>query len=218
MKKCILILLFSFFISSIYAQGEEFKRFLFDDFQKGKVIYKKDNQATEGKFNYETIIEKMLFIMPDSTILEFAKPDIISHVIIGNRVFEHINKNLFYEQVNVGNGDLYIRWKSKVIAEKEGPYGSKPATGRIDNISQTPWMGGTYSLKIAGEIKVESQNIYYIKLKNKFKRFDSFDSLAKQFKKNEKDIKSYVKDNNLNFKNIDDIKKALQYCYQLENK
>lgn len=87
----------------------------------------------------------MLFIAPpDSTIYELARPDIVSHVIIGSRVFEHISKGMFYERLNVDNGSFYIRWKSKVISEKEGPYGSSRGTARIDNITQMSSMGGEY--------------------------------------------------------------------------
>jgi len=215
MKRCFIALICIFIASAASAQSEEYKGFLLDKFQKGKVIYKKNSQATESNFNYELIMEKMLFMMPDSTILELARPDIVSNVIIGSRVFEHVNNGIFYERVNVGDGSLYIRWKSRVISEKEGPYGSKRGTARIDNVTQTTSMGSVYGLKTAEDIRVEASNIYYIKDKNKFKRFDSFDSLAKQFKKNEAEIKSYVKENNLSFKNVDDVKKAVEYSFKI---
>lgn len=214
MKRSLFILICSVFVITIYAQTDEQKGFVFDKFEKGKVLYKKNNQATESNFNYETIIEKMLFMLPDSTVYELARPDIVSHVMIGNRIFEYIDKGIFYERVNVNNGPFYIRWKSKIVSEKDGPYGSSRGTARVDNITQMPSMGSVYDLKAAEKVKVEPNNIYYIKEKNKFRRFDSFDALAKLYKGHEQEIKGYVKENDLSFKRLDDIKKAVEYCTQ----
>jgi len=218
MKRFILILLGCAVMMAIGAQNDEQKRFVLEDFQKGKVLYKKDNQATESNFNYETIMEKMLFIAPDSNVYELARPDIVSHVIIGNHVFEHVNRGMFYERINVKDGDFYVRWKSKVISEGDGPYGSSRGTARIDNVNQMSSMGSVYDLKAAGKVKVEPNNIYYVKQKDKYKRFDSFDALAKLFKKNETAIKAYAKENDLSFKKMSDIKKAVEYSFQLETK
>jgi len=216
MKRLLVILCCILFSTVLCAQVEEYKGFLLDKFQKGKVIYKKNQQATESNFNYETITEKMIFMLPDSSIFELARPDIVSVVRIGDRFFEHIRDGMFYEKVKTGDGFLYVRWKSRVISEgKPGPYGSKPGTGRIENVNQTTSLGGVYSLKMDESFKVEEINTYYIKQNNKFKRFDSFDSLAKQFKKYKDKIKTYVKDQNLSFKNVEDIEKAVSYAFSL---
>lgn len=218
MKRCSFIFIGLLSILLVNAQSNVQKVFIFDNFENGKVLYIKDNQATEGKFNYETIMEMMLFITPDSTVYELAHPEIVSHVIIGSRIFEHVNKSVFYECINVDNGSFYVRWKSKVIAKKEGPYGSYSETVRVDDVTQMISTRSVYDLKLAQKINVEPNNYYYIKQKDKFKQFDSFNSFAKQFKKHEKEIRAFVKDNDLNFKNIDDIKKAVEYACQLNVK
>jgi hypothetical protein len=217
MKKILAILLCcSLSTGFAMAQKEEYTGFLFDKFEKGKIVYKKGDKITESNFNYETIMEKMLFMLPDSTLLELAIPDIVDVIEIEGRTFEHMKDGMFYEKVEAGTGFLYIRWKSKVISEgKPGPYGTKPGTAHIENISQTTSMGSIYGLKLNEDFKVEPNNIYYLKADNKFKRFDSFDSLAKQFKKHKNEIKAYVKQENLSFKNTEDIEKAVAYAFQL---
>lgn len=216
MKRILFILSCCFVFATLSAQQEEYKGFLLKNFEKGKVVYKNGDQFTESNFNYETIMEKMLFMLPDSAIFEIARPDIVGVVVIGDRTFEHFNNGLFYERIKTGDDFLYVRWKSKVVSEgKSGPYGTKPGTAHIDNVTQTTSMGGVYSLKAREDFKVAANNIYYIKQKNKFKRFDSFDGLAKQFKGHEKEIKEYVKQQNLSFKNLEDIKKAVEYSFGL---
>lgn len=44
--------------------------------------------------------------------------------------------------------------------------------------------------------------------------FYALHSLAKLFKENENEIKKYLKEQNFDFKNIEDIKKAVGYCSQ----
>ncbi len=215
MKRCLFVFVGILLMLSANAQTNTQKVFVLDEFEEGKALYVKDNQATEGKFNYETIMEMMLFITPDSAVYELARPDIVSHVIIGSRIFEHINKSMFYERINVNNGSFYVRWKSKVISKKEGPYGSTAETVRIDDVSQLISSRSVYDLKSAEKIKVEANNYYYIKQKDKFKQFDSFNSLAKLFKKQEKEIKAFVKDNDLNFRKLDDVKKVVEYAFGL---
>jgi len=219
MKRDLIALLASIlFVMTVNAQQKEYRSFLFDKFEKGKVIYIKGGQVTKGYFNYETITEKMLFMLQDSTIFEFARPDIITSVKIGNRTFDHIKNGLFYEKIKAGNGILYIRRRSRLIPEgKTGPYGTKPGTGAIDNISLITSMGSTYGLKSVENFNVEVSNSYYIKHKNKFRRFDSFVDLAKQFKNHEKEIRNFVKEQNLNFRNQEDIQKAIAYCFQFDN-
>lgn len=219
MKRVLFILFSSFLVLTVYAQSKEYRGFLLDKFENGKAVYKKDNQVTESLFNYETITEKMIFMLPDSTMLELARPDIISAVIIGSRVFEHVGYGIFYEKVNVGDDFLYIRWKTSVKSKgKSAGYGIVTGTGRVDDaIQYTTSTSGVHELKSSEKFSVDADNGYYLKIKNKFKRFDSFDSLAKMFKGNDAEIKEYVKAENLSFKNIEDIKKAVAYVQKYRN-
>jgi len=217
MKKTIILLsLWCFCFISLSAQHAGF---LLEKFERGRVIYKSGGQVTDGNFNYDTVTEKMLFMLSDSTIFELARPDIVSEVNILDRTFEHIKNGLFYEKVSIDGNNLYIRWKSRAISEgKDAGYGTKSSTGAIDNVSQISVGGMMYHMRDTEEYKMISNNTFYIKVNNKFKRFDSFNSLAKLFKENQEAIKVFVKEQNLNFNNVDNIKEAVRYSFGLKAK
>lgn len=196
----------------MWAQ-ESNPRFLFDRFEKGVVIYSNGSPATESLFNYDTLTEKLLFMLPDSSMMELDMPGIISEVKIGDRLFEQVNRNAFYEKAEAGENILYIRWKSKLpVIKKEGPYGMISETGAIDNIDQIAFMGSLYDFNKKKDLPLISVNIYYLKVKNKFKRFDSFNGLAKIIKSQQEEIKTCIKEKSLDFNNREDVKRALEEC------
>lgn len=214
MNKLSLTLFFLLSFLSLSAQQEYYK-FLLDNFGKGKIVY--TNSGTrEAILNYETVSENMLFMLQDSTIWELAEPEKIALIYIGDRVFEYVNKGIFYERIKIGNEFMYVRWKSSVISRgKEIGYGMVSATGAVD-IADQAFGGGTLSeLKSTEKFEAVSRNMYYLKIKNKFKSFNSFNALAKLFKKHETEIKRYVETENLNFNEVKDIEKTVNYAYKL---
>ncbi|MCD7973154.1 MAG: hypothetical protein LUG18_10910 [Candidatus Azobacteroides sp.] len=203
---------FTVIVPAMWAQ-ESNPRFLFDRFEKGVVIYSNGSPATESLFNYDTLTEKLLFMLPDSSMMELDMPGIISEVKIGDRLFEQVNRNAFYEKAEAGENILYIRWKSKLpVIKKEGPYGMISETGAIDNIDQIAFMGSLYDFNKKKDLPLISVNIYYLKVKNKFKRFDSFNGLAKIIKSQQEEIKTCIKEKSLDFNNREDVKRALEEC------
>ena len=160
---------------------QEYYKFLLDQFEKGKIIYT-NGGSREAVLNYETVSEKMLFMLPDSTIWELAQPKLIESVYIGDRVFEHIKKGIFYERMNTGNELMYMRWRSHVVSRgKEAGYGLISATGAIDNIDRTFGGGTLNQLKSTEKFETAPRNMYYLKIKNKLKQVSSFKAWAKSY-------------------------------------
>ncbi|MBK5722731.1 hypothetical protein JGH11_17805 [Dysgonomonas sp. Marseille-P4677] len=206
----LLLIIFPIFLLAQDSLGEGY---LFDKFKDGKVIFK-NGQISNAPFNYNTLSEKLLF-MSDGEMLELANPNQVVLVNIDNRIFEHIKDGLFYERIKVGDGALYVRWKSLSISKgKKGAYGVTSSTSSIDNINQISSSGNVVKLKSDEEFRVTPRNQYFLKIANKFKEFNSADSLAKLFKGHEDEIKKYIKDAQLDFNKIEDLKKAIEFCGQ----
>jgi hypothetical protein len=216
MKKCLFILLVFVPFLGLSAQ-QVFYSFLFDTFHDGKILYVNGGERT-AKLNYDKVIERALFMLldVDSTILELANTSEIAELNIANRTFEHVKNGLFYEKIEAGQVFFYVRWKSTVVSKgKAGGYGTRSATGAIDNVSQTMSRGGLYNLKSSEEFALNSHNACYLKIDGKFRRFNSFKALAKLFKNREKEIEAYIKAENSDFDNLEDIKRAVEYCYKI---
>lgn len=215
MKKVLLFASLSVLSLLNLSAQQEYYKFLFDNFEKGKIVYT-NSENRNTTLNYETITEKMYFMLQDSTIWELGQPEKIALIYIGDRAFERIDKGIFYERIKTGNEYMYVRWKTNVVSTgKEGGYGIKSGTGAIENINQTYGKGSVYKLSTAEDFKTVPHNFYYLKIKNKFKYFTSFNALAKLFKKHEAQIKAYAKTEDLNFKDFKDIEKAVTYAYKL---
>lgn len=214
MKKLFFALIAATLLSmSMKGQEDLSTGFVFDEYRKGTVFYKTGEKST-GNLNYNTNREKFYFISPDSVVLELANPSEIVVVTIGDRAFVHVKSGIFYERINTGSDFLYVRWKSAAITEgKSGAYGMKSPTSAIDAVDRLSSVSGIHDLKIDENRKYIPMNIYFVKIGGKYKQFNSFESLAKLFKGNDAKIREYVKTENLNFKKLEDVKKAVAYCF-----
>lgn len=208
------VILFPLFL---VAQEELDQRYLFDKFEKGRVVYKKGG-VSGALFNYNILTGKLVFLGDDATIMELANPSLISTVDIGGRIFEQVKGSDFYEKIKLSSEDLplYIKWHSSLVTKgKTGAYGIKSVnTSSVEKASLNQDNDSRiFELKVDKDIVMNPKNTFFLKIDNKFKKFSSVDSLAKLFK-NENEIKEYLKSQKLDFKNIDDVKKAVEFCSQ----
>ncbi len=197
----------------LIAQENSNDRYLFEKFENGRAFFK-NGSASHSIFNYDLVDQKILF-KDNNEILELADPSSIIYINIDGRTFEHIKNETFYEKISYDKTDLYINWKSTKISEgKNAGYGGKSQTSSVANITRVNREGGTHKLKSGEEFNLQSNNTFYLKIDHKLKRFDSLNSFAKLFKRYEEQIKAGLKNENLDFRNIEDVKKAVQYCQQ----
>jgi len=218
MKRYVLLLIVSSMYFAIYAQDKTDFVYLFDDFQKGTITFKSGNTA-EAFFNYELISEKIHFEDNNNNPLELAEPEIVKYIEFGNNTFEHIKGSTFYQKIDLGNIDLYIKHGGSMISKgKPSGYGGYSKTAAIDNVTHVRG-AGTY-LKLEGDepFEVEKKIFYYLKIDGKFKQFRSVNSLAKLFKGHEKEIKEAIKDEKTDFKKIEDVTEAIRFCGELLEK
>ena len=213
MKNYIISLLLFAISLSLYSQQTMDFVYLFDDFLKGSAV-QKTGAISSGLFNYELASGKIHF-MDHDTALELAYPESMLYIKIGDRIFEHVKGNLFYEKVNTGSIYLYIYHQGQIISKgKSTGYGSRTQTSSVESINMIPSGGTIVRINVDELFEVKKKDSYFLKVNGKFKRFTSFNSLAKLFKGHEKEIENGLKNENLSFNNLDDITKAVSYCSQ----
>lgn len=194
--------------------GEQDPRFLFDKFEKGKIVFNKGG-SSEAFLNCNVLLGKFVFLSDDKTIMELGNPSLVSYIDINGRIFEHIKNSDFYEKVKDGSEKLllYVKWSSSLMSQgQKSSYGVNPGTS--SGSSDVDYDGYSFKSKVDKNIVLNPRNTFFIKLDNKFQKFNSADSLAKLFKNNEAEIKKYLKEQKYDFKKLDDIKKAIEYCSQ----
>ncbi|MDU1889375.1 MAG: hypothetical protein E6767_01675 [Dysgonomonas sp.] len=212
-------LVLSLFILSVcvFAQESNNSGYLFDKFEKGKVIFKKGN-ISEGDLNYNTVRQALVFKDDKGEIMDISNPRDVAAVNIKGRIFEYAKGDIFYERVNLDDDAVfYVQWHNLPISKKEvGAYGTSQTTS-IDNINQITGQGGNSHIgSTSGAYKIN--NSYYLKQKGKFKRFFSSNSFADLYKGHEKEVKEYLESESIDLKKMEDVAKAVQYCVKFLNK
>jgi len=199
-------------LSQFIAAQEVYNEYLFNKFTDG-TAYKNEKKVFDAKFNYNVINQKLVFLS-NTDILEPKNSEDITHIIMGDRYFEKVKNNLYYEKfITDNNGAFYIRWKSKIVKVDNGNsyYGAPSKTSTAKRVNKIESDGSVIPLKVTDDTTIKSDNSYYVKIDNNFKQFKNFTSLAKIF--NKKDLEKYVKENNLDFNNNEDLREAIKYCY-----
>lgn len=217
MKKCIVLIIFLSAFVALHSQKDSSFVYLFDDFRKGTVIFK-SGAVSQSFFNYELISQKIHFKSENNTVLELLHPESIEYINIEEYTFEHIRGSVFYQKINLGSLDLYVR--HTVSLSSKGRYvgfGYYSAIASVDIINQINIDRTKVHTKfdINEKYDVKKVNIFYIKRKGKFKRIYSANSLAKLFKGHEEEIKDAIEEENTDFKEVKDVAEAVRFCGEL---
>lgn len=210
-----LLLLFLFSLSlSAQEKEEDYTQFmLFPAFADGLVVLK-DGTRGSGLFNYSLLNEKIVFFDEDNNVITFADPSSVGVVIIGDRIFENVKKNTFYERIPIGDNYYYVYWKAKWISNGKDTshHGARSQSfGAVNYKVADSGTGTSLRFKTNDGMDMIPVMDYYLKIKNNFKKFDSADSLAKLIGNHKDEIKEYAKQENIDFKNPDDINRIMQY-------
>ena len=98
--------------NSLFAQEELGNGFLFPQFEKGEVVFK-NGVRNSALLNYSLLQQEMLFLDKDSTMMALAETNNVLVVIFGERRFFPISsKGIFYEEIQTGNGYLFVQYKA----------------------------------------------------------------------------------------------------------
>lgn len=214
MKTKITFLFIVIALANLLSAQHKETPFLLDVFEQGVLTYK-DGSKSEGLFNYNTVSEKMVFVAEDSTVMQIANPSSLLVARIGDRFFEQVKNGVFYERIVVDNDlFLYVRWHSEMFSEgKTGPYGMKNTSSSVESKTSMYTPSGFTGLSVDESYIVKAKNFYYVKNKGKFRNVTKESNFIKLFKgQNATDVKSFIKNKNLDWNNVEDVKKALLFA------
>jgi len=214
---CIYLLVLSCF-HTLSAQEELGNGLLLPQFEQGTVVFK-NGVRSPATLNYDMIQEQMLFLDVDNTVMRINKPLDILVVIIGERRFFPISSiGVFYEEIQAGKDSFFVERRASIVSQgKASAYGGYSQTQ--SSTSYGSWqsdMGGTVQLKADEKFKLDIKNTYYLKSGNNYKRFLTANSLGKLFKGHESEIKAFADEESINFRNLEDVVRLVEYAYSLK--
>jgi glutathione peroxidase len=211
MKTNLLCLWVLFCIYPASAQTISSQDFLYPQFQEG-TAFLKNGTKVKGQYNFSTVKQQIQYLGEDSAVMTFENPREVYQVIIGDYTFENTPKNGFLERIAVGSGFYYTEWTAKWIS-----VGKRAATGRIQsygiNSYRTSELGTSYAPRYTHDEGMVTlpEVAYYLKIRNKLRRFKSASSLAKRIGCCEEELKEFVEEEKIDFKNPGDVYRMMTF-------
>jgi len=199
----------------IVAQAEK-SMFLFEDFQEG-IVYYKDGKRFNVKVNYNLISRDFLFLdeQNDNRMLEFAEPEMISLVKVGERNFLYDNREV--SEVIQNEPFISVQYRGVIKAKgKNAGYGGRSETAAIDNHSGIYRDGQFHKFDMEASHELgRVTKTYQIVYKKKKQSFINEKSFLKIFSRDSDRIKQYIKENKINFNSIDDVISLVNHAISL---
>lgn len=184
--------------------------FKYPAFVEGKIILK-DGSEYAAKLNYNRILGKFLVIDRMGQTRPFANPDTLNKIIIAKDTFYYSNNSFLQKITHFSNVNLYLKQTISYI-EKQKSDDGLPVI--ISNGSKLP-----YSLeepKTEG-ISIEKNSLF--KFLNEYfiagQSLNFYTATKKNFyslfSRHKDELKTFIQDHSINFNNIEQIEKLLQY-------
>lgn len=190
-------------------------KYVLPQFEKG-TIYFKQRPKSDAVLNISTIYPSISFIQgKDTLVLTKELESVVSFVQVGDRVWK---KGIGYVEVIDKFSGLELGVERVLEFDKpkkQGAYGYAPENASVEVVNQ---VGNLYVDPILNErylnipyryilrTYIIQEGKYHIPTKKVFRRI---------FPGKEKQIDSYIKDNKVNFRRVNDVKELFEYCKEL---
>lgn len=182
---------------------------LFDTFSKG-TVFLKNKSVQEAELNYETENSSIVF-KGNGQVLTLTNIDDVDTVMIQGRKFVPIDKK-FYEVLDVSGTGLYASYtnKRKPVVASPDHEGTKKGVGSVASNSVAP---AYVSRPFQSNYIVEVYSHFWLRKGNSLYKANNEKQVIRMFPlKHSEAIKSYIRDNNVNFDKQEDVKKLVAYC------
>jgi hypothetical protein len=189
--------------------------FKYPAFVKGKII-SKDSSAIDAKLNYDRVLGKVLYIDRIGKALPLENLETIEKVIIATDTFYLYNNNFIEKYTHFANVNLYIKQTISYIEKQQKVNDGTPVI--ISNGSKLPY---SYEEPKTEDITIEKSSLF--KLSNEYfiaNQSMNLYAVTKKsfydlFPKYKDELKTFMQDHSVNFNNIDQMEKLLQYMNSL---
>jgi hypothetical protein len=213
-KKQLLIVFIFFIYYAIDIQTQAQKdtaRYIFPEFAIGSVKMK-NGQTEFALMNYNQLTEEMIF-EKDGVKLALDSLETIDTITIESRIFVPYRK-IFFELLVNGPVSLFVQHKCNPIAAgNPSGYGETTETGAAKNVSSLSYPGmPLQKLKLPGDYHITDDSQFWIRRNGTFYKSNTGSQIIKVFPEKAKEIKHFIKENNLNLKNTNDLITLIVKC------
>jgi len=186
----------------------------YPQFVYGKVFFRQGDSTT-AMLNYHRLSEEMQFIDLKRDTLKIANADMIKSIRISNDLFYYDHG---YVKLIKDNNTIKLASKQtlRVSAKnKIGAYNMASPGSAIDSYSSLTIDHKNYNLAIREDITLTKRTEYYFGDKYDHFFLANKKNVLRLYPKQEKAVTAFLKENNIDFNNRDDLEKLLQYLTNL---
>jgi hypothetical protein len=203
------LLLFVFAASNGQDETKPLPQFLFQKFARGAVKMKAGNSYS-ATLNYNMADEEMVFEQKGNYMV-LDKPAEIDTVFLLNKKFVPVEK-AFYEVVSGGSVPVYIQHKVRYSpVASTSAYGVKSQTQANTHVRTAQAGNQVRSLDVPEDVTIAYASVNWVKKNGTLEKFSNANQLAKLFPEREAEIKGFIKENKIDFKEPADIFKLAEF-------
>jgi len=186
----------------------------YPQFVYGKVLFK-PGDSSAGRLNYNRLLAQMQFIDPKGDTLNIAYPGTIKFIRINNDLFYYDNG--YVKLIKDNNTVKFATKQTLRVAGKNkiGAYNMASPGSAIDSYSSLNIDHKNYNLTPREDITLAKKTEYYFGDKYNHFVLANRKNILRLFPKQERAVTAYLKENNVDFNNQEDLEKLLQYLTNL---
>jgi hypothetical protein len=179
-------------------------------FVKGTVKLK-NGRSEVAIMDYNKLTEEMIFDK-DGTRLALDSLEKIDTVYLDEHTFVPHDK-VFYEVLVKGRVSLFEQNKCNLLAAGyPAGYGTTSETGASRSVSMLTNSGRAYMLHLPRDYHVTDASQFWIRKGGNYYKANNASQIIKVFPDKSKEIRQYIKVNNLDLKNPADVVKLIVKC------
>ena len=186
----------------------------YPQFVYGKVFFR-PGDSSAARLNYNRFLDEMHFIDLKGDTLNIAYPGTIKFIRISNDLFYYDNG---YVKLIKDNNTIKLAAKQTLRMSgknKIGAYNTASTTSAIDSYSSLTIDHKNYNLTPREDIKLTKRTDYYFGDKYNHFVLANKKNLLRLFSKQNGALTAYLKENDVDFTNREDIEKLFHYLANL---
>lgn len=181
--------------------------YLFEKFETGNILLK-SGRVERALLNYNTIDQNIVFMNNDTVMVLIDLPN-VDTIYHQNKKYVPFNNKIF--EVVDADVKLYVSYSSKITglvttADRGGI--TKQADSRVSNTVSNTYVNRNYKNTNVYELV---RNYWFLSGKE-LVGLNNEKQLIRKFQPKTDLIRNFVRDNHIDFKKENDIKKLLQFC------
>lgn len=209
----VLLLLLTAALKAQDDTKKEMPQYLFPEFSESDVLLK-DKQVLKQVLNYNTITEKMVYLM-NGHYYDMMNPSLIDTVYINGTRFIPVNK-IFYEILMTGDPALFIEHKSGLVtAGKPVGYGGTSQGVSSYYLSKHELSPEFINIQVPPDVKVNPEPVYWLRVNGEMKEFENEKDFISLFPDKSKEIKDYIKSGKIKIDNRNSLIALVRFTFGL---